>query len=103
MKAALSSNTTDFSIKNTSVENYTVQTDSSLQITNFDTKKPEKPDVIVYTDKEVLCKIVQSENPIGSFQESYKNDEIEVEGQGFINSARVFLIDIANDLIGSII
>lgn len=103
MKTALSANTTDFTIKNTSVNNYTVQTNSELQITNFDTKKPKNPDVIVYTEEAVLCEIVKSEDPINSFQESYDEGEIEVEGQGFVNSARVFLVDIANDLVGSVI
>lgn len=102
MKSTIKTNTTDFSIKNTSMSNYTIQMNSELQITKFDTNKPSNPDAIVYTEKDVACDLVKSNEPIQDFQEAYDKGEIEIEGQGVVNSAKVFLIDLASDITGSL-
>lgn len=103
IKSVLSANTTDFTIKNSSIKNYTIQTNSNLEITNIDTEKPTNPDVIIYTDKSVICEVTRSDNPLNTFQSAYENGYIEIEGQGVINSARVFAIDLINSLVGSLI
>lgn len=103
IKSVLSANTTDFTIKNSSIENYTIQTNSDLEITNIDTEKPTNPDVIIYTDKSVACEVIRSEDPLNTFQTAYEDGYIEIEGQGVINSARVFAIDLINSLVGSLI
>lgn len=103
LKSVLSTNTTDFTIKNSSINNYTIQTNSDLNITNIDTEKPTNPNAIIYTDKSVICEVVRSDNPITTFQKAYQDDYIEIEGQGLIDSARVFAIDLINSLAGYLI
>lgn len=103
MKTFLYANTTEISIVNSSIKNYTVQTNSDLEITNIDTEKPENPDVLLYTNKSVVCDIMKSDKPIKNLQQSYKNDDIEIKGYGVINTTRIYVIDLVNNIAGYIV
>lgn len=103
IKPFIRSNTTDFSIENSSIQNYTVQTNEKLQITNIDTDKPGNPDLLVYTNETVVCNVLESNKPLEKFNKAYNNDKIEIEGKNLKNKIRIFVIDIINDITGQII
>jgi|GEM_PF-1730337 len=87
------SNTTEVQIRNATEENYTVKTNDTGHITSASIGAASGEDVIVVTDKETVCSVVNADKPATAFQEAYENGEIEIEGKGAYNSAKVFVAE----------
>ncbi len=98
VKPLLASNTTKLSIAGAEQQFYTIETSDSLQITDIRVGEPSTYDVTVRTDRETACALATAEQPVGVFQEAYSNGEIQVEGNGVINSARVTAAKTAADI-----
>lgn len=93
IKPFLKSNTTELQIRNASQISYTIKTNDTFHITNATVGSPVEPDVIVLTDRATACGLYAAEDPVAAFQDAYKAGDIEIEGRGLINQAKVFIVE----------
>ena len=93
IRSAVASNTTELQISNASQEYYTVNTNDDLKITDVTVGEASNPDVIVQTDRDTACALYTSEEPVTTFEQAYADGEIEIEANGFVDSAKVYVVD----------
>lgn len=70
------------------------------KVQNFDFQKLENPTVNVYTDKETVESILQSEDPIKRGQQALDNKEITYEAVGAGKKIKFFFVGIAAKIAG---
>lgn len=93
IKPFLRSNTTELQIRNASQVSYTIKTNDTFHITQATVGSPAEPDVIILTDRATACSLYTAEDPVTAFQDAYEAGDIEIEGRGLINQAKVFIVE----------
>jgi len=98
LQGVIASNTTELQIEDAEQDAYTLQTDGSMEITDVELGSADDPDVIVQTNRETACVLATADDPIDAFNTAYENDEVTVEGQGTVESAKVYVVEIAMEV-----
>lgn len=98
VRPAVGSNTTELYIENAAQPYYTLQTDDSLAITDVSLGEASDADVLVQTDRATACSLYTASDPVTEFQQAYNSGDIEIEGQGTVNQAKVFVVERVMDV-----
>ena len=93
LQGPLKANTVEVIIENSTVPRYHFETNESREIVSYGEGPAEDEDVRLYIEKAAACRIIESDDPPETFTQAYKDGEIDIEGNGVVKSAQVFVVE----------